>query len=388
MTLALDDVLAVETRETVFADILSVADDLMLKITSWQPGQPLRSALAYVSQKIADVQVQNREAIAGGLLDFGKGAWLTLLAQSLYRVTRQPATFGTLDNYSYQNTGPANAVFAAGDLIVAHRVTGKTYHNLVDISIAPATTKSDIAIIADEAGTASNAGPGEIDQLVSVKVGGVVTNVSALLAADDEEDDPLRDRCRAKLGSLSPNGPKEAYLFVTTTQFFEDGTPCCVTSTPLTRCNPVLDVDTGLLACYIATSVGAPSSDDVAIADKAIDKWCTPWLGRGAQAIAATELVEAVTYALWIKSNLTTAQIQSTIAIALANYFKTIPIGGEKIEPDDNGVLYTNALEVVIATALGGIVRLQVSGPSGDVVMTPDQVAKLGTVTGTIHVVT
>lgn len=388
MALALDDILAIETWQSILQDILDVADDLLLKVTSWQAGQPIRSALVYVSQKISQVQTQNREAIAGGLLDYAAGDWMTLLALSLYRVTRNPALFGSVDNFSYQNNGPDDAVFAAGDLVVAHNVSGATYRNQDDITIAPGTTKTDITIVADVAGADSSAGPDTITELVSVKVGGVVTNPTALLGTDAESDADLATRCRLKLGSLSPNGPKEAYDFVVRTPYFDDGTPCCLTSVPFMRSNVVLDVDNGALSVYCATAVGAPTDDDVAIADAAIDKWATPWL-TNATALAAEEVNIPVSYEVWIAaSNLTVAQQEAKIVAQLATYFKTTPVGGNRIEPDDDGVMYQDGLIVQISTSLPGVIRARVIAPSDDTTLEPNQVPVLGTVTPIVHVVT
>lgn len=391
MAYALADLLTVETRETVLADILDIGASVFLKVTSWQSGQPIRTILTYCSQKIADVTIQNREAIAGGFLDEATEGWLSLLAWSVYRVSRRLASAGTTNTFQYTNGNSTDAAhFLPGDLVVAHAVTGKTYHNLDEITIAPGTVKSDILIEADEVGTGSNAATGEITTLVSVRVGGSVTNLQPCLGSDDEDDPSLRARCRSKLGSLSPNGPKEAFDFVVKTQFFEDGTACCPTAVPITRSQVVLNNFTGDLTVYIATDAGAPTGGDVAIADAAVDRWATPWL-VDAHAIAATEVPVPVTYSAWIKSsNLTVAQQKSLILLALTEMVKRVPIGGARVNPDIDtvGYLYHDTFIVTIVGAVTAVIRATVAAPSADTALADGQVVTLGTVTGTVTVVT
>jgi hypothetical protein len=65
---------------------------------------------------------------------------------------------------------------------------------------------------ADEAGSDSNAAAGEIDTLVTTMLGVTCSNDTlAALGIDEESDESLRERCRAKLGMLSPNGPARRY---------------------------------------------------------------------------------------------------------------------------------------------------------------------------------
>jgi len=151
----------------------------------------------------------------------------------------------------------------------------------------------------------------------------------------------------------------------------------------------VLNNFTGDLTVYVATDAGAPSSGDVAIADAAVDKWATPWL-VDAHAVAADEVPVAVTYAAWIKSsNLTVDQQKSAILAALTQMVKRLPIGGDRVtDVDTFGYLYHDTFIVTIAGAVTAVIRATVTAPSTDTVIADGQVATLGTVTGTVTVVT
>lgn len=376
--LSLSDLFSTETRDEVTATLLDVLTSLELKVTAWQPGQPIRTMLYGIGQKFADNSVVRSEAIKGGLLDTATAGWLTLLARAVYRVERNLASHAETDAYSVTNDTGALLEIEAGALIVAHVVTGKTYRNVEPLSIADGATDSAVLLIADEAGTASDAGPGMITEVVSDQVGVTVTNPSAVLGADDELDVDLRARCRAKLEALSPNGPRGIYEYVAKTPSLAG------TSVAITRVRVAPDPTTGEIAVYLATATGAPSAPDLAAVNAAYEIHATPWCTT-ATAEGAVDLTIAITYQAWVKgSSLSTAQIQSAIATALAQAFKVMPIGGDKIPPALLGKVYVGALERIIGAAVPGIVKVEVTLPATDEELEAYEIPKLGTVTGSI----
>lgn len=372
MALALSDLFVTLTRDEVLDTILSVASTLGLKTTAWQPGQPGRTQLVIVAQKIADWTATTAEIAKGGLLDEARGGWLTLLARSLYNVERNVAEAATGEVTLTDSTGSAQGPFPAGDLTFAHATTGKTYRNTGSVTI-PASGSITIPVQADEVGTDSDAAPGAIAVLVSSLIGVTVTNAAAVLGADDEEDDELVLRCREKLGSLSPNGPREAYSYVCKS--------LAETSSPITRTKVVASTTTGIVTCYVATATGAPSGADATACDDAIDAYATP-LCVTAQAVGASELVVPVTVEVVVKgSSLSSAAIQTLVGTALAEYFKQAPIGGYVIPPATSGTLDLDVLVGTIYGAVSGVVRVTLSSPAADVAVAASQVPKLGAVT-------
>jgi phage-related baseplate assembly protein len=382
--LALSDLFKRETREEVMSTLLTIAGDVALKVTAWQEGQPFRSLLTYVSQKMSDSSTVRAEAIKGGLLDYATEGWLTLLARSLYRVERNLAQQANGDSFVFTNDEAEEHIVAPGDLIVAHSVTGKTYANVDEVTIPASGSVEDVVMFATEAGTASDAGPDMITEMVTPIIGVTVTNVRAVLGADDELDPDLRARCRNKLGSLSPNGPKEAYAYVATTPYFPDGTACAVVSVPVTRTLVVTDPLTGDVTVYLATASGAPIGDDVDIVDAALDKWATPWCVTS-EALAASEVVVPVTCHVWVTgSSLTDAQIQAKVSVAIAAFFRSVPISGYLIDPAIVGSLLVEGLRAAITLATAGIVQVTIALPAGDVELEEGEVATLGAVTTTV----
>lgn len=376
MTFSLADLLKPVSRDDVFAEMLTLADSFGLPTTSWQSGSVVRTILLLVAQKIADFSQVSAAIAGGGFGDFVSDDQAPLWAKQTFDVDiieAEPAT-GTV-NLTNASATPYD--LNPGELIVAHATTGKLYRNTALIHIPASGTLNDVAIQSDEVGTGSDAAPGTITVLVSNQIGVTPTNPNPVLGADLETTPHLVARARTKLGSLSPMGAKDAYNFVATS--------LSATATPITRTKTVQNIATGAVTVYLATADGAPVGGDVTIVQGQIDKLAEPWTAS-ATAVAATEHTIAVTYQVWVQSsNLTSAQIQTQIANALAVYMSQAPIGGY-IVPPDTGDIYVEELEGVIRSATLNVVRVDVTLPAADVALSPNEVPKLGTVTPTVTI--
>jgi hypothetical protein len=384
MTFPLSDLLTVSERDEILAELLSIAASLGAPTTSWSEGDATLTQLMTVSQKLADLTVVAVDITKGG---FGEllpsDAWADRWALSRFNITRVPAKAAAGAVIDITCTADAAAqTYQLREIIIAHDTTGKTYRNDEVITLGPSVSLTGKLFSADEAGSASTAAPGAITTVVSALVGVSVTNTSSMIGSDQETTMALVTRGRAKLSSLSPNGPKDAYDFVARTPYFPDGTPCAPTSTPITRTRTVVNETTGEITVYCATAAGAPSGGDVAIVQTAIDSFAEPW-GVTATAVAGNPHVIDITYQSWVQgSNLTTGQIETAQANALASWFALVPFGGYVIPPD-TGDVYVEALEQVIAASVPGTVRVVVSIPAAKVDLTPDEIATLGTLTPT-----
>jgi hypothetical protein len=379
MAFAITDLVTPATADEMLADLLEIAASFDLPTTSWQQGQPLHTLLKTVAQKLADYSIVAAEIAKGGFGDLlPSDSWADLWASSRFNVTRVEAEAAT-GYVDLSNTSVTQYDLAAGDLIVAHATTGKTYRNTEAISVLALVGLSDVEIAADEVGTDSNAAPGAITVLVSSLTGVTSTNPESVLGTDKETTAALVARARAKLAARSPLGPRDVYDYVATTPELSD------VGVAITRTRTVADEETGLVTVYLATASGAAEAGDVAIVQAALDEWATPWCIT-ATATAATEVTKAVTYQVWMSgSSLTSTQIKAAIDDAIATFFSTLPVGGYLIPPD-TGALYLEALRQAIGRATPGIQQVSVTLPAADVSMTPDQVAVLGTITSTITI--
>ena len=383
--MSLQDLIVTKTNDEMLAEELTVAQSEGLATTTWQAGSVIRTILVIMAHMFAMFSAIIVAPIRGGFGDLVSTlGWAKIWAKQTFDVDHvgaEPAT-GYVD---ITNATDEQHDLDVGELIIAHQTTGKLYRNDAAISILANDTLEDVAISASEVGTGSNAAPGTITVVVGPSMDGVtVTNPASVLGADDETVSALVDRSRGKLAALSPDGPKEAYNYIAKTPEFSP------TSTPITRATTKADPATGLVTTYIANAGGAPSSGDVAIVQAAFDKWAEPWCVTST-ATAAAPVTVHVTYQVWVRSSLAEADIKTAIATTLATYFAALDIGGDIIPPAVTGTVYVDALAVSISGAKTaadqaiGAVRCLVTLPAADVDLDEDEVAVLGTVTGTVN---
>jgi hypothetical protein len=262
--LSIEDLFTPLTQAEVLAFMLSAATTLGLDVTAWQDGQIGREQLVIESQKISDtlsvVQTMNK----GVFLDYsasvtpeGGPGWLDILAMSEYQTPRIPATFAaTLVTFTATNA-VANT-YAAGTVHLA--AGGVTYNNTVAL-VMPANGTVTILCTADVQGSASTAGAGAIDQIVSPALPGVTcSNAAPAIGTDNETNANLVTRCRSKWASLSTEGPAGAYDYNARTingpnQVQVSSGPLTQPASPATRTGGV--VAAGQVTNYVASAAGA-----------------------------------------------------------------------------------------------------------------------------------
>jgi len=380
--LALTTLLYEATKAEIYAKALEVADTLGLPVTSWSPGDPTRSLYHVLSEELETVEEIVSNYVASGFLDWATGDWLTLLANQVFRAERTAATYATTTVTLTNGGGGYFGGIEAGDITFKNSLTGATYTNTSggDLLSGPGTTL-DVTVVADEAGSDGSAGATEIDTLVTTYNGVTCSNATAATGVDEESDAALRIRCRAKLGSLSPNGPADAYDYVATTSELTG-------TTNVTRSRTDGDSTTGDVDVYLAGPSGAVAGPDVTLVESAILTYATPQCITP-NVVSATAVSIAVTYQLWLYEAVgeTTATIKVAVAAALAALFAAEPIGGDIITTPP-GSFYKELIEATILKVYPNhAFRVSVAAPAGDTSLTISQVATLGTVTPTVTLV-
>lgn len=374
----LTSMLVTRAKATLYAAGLAVADGLGLTTTSWSAGDPTRSLYHFVAEGLETLEVMVAGFVSSGFLDHAAGDWLTILAKQFYNVDRVEATYAAV-TVTLTNAGGGVFTIAAGDVRVKQSVDGQTYTNTTGGTLAALGTL-DLDFIADEAGSdGGSAFAGDIDTMVTAMLGVTCSNALAALGLDAEEDAPLRDRCRAKLGMLSPNGPADAYNYVVRSSDLTG-------DTTITRSRTVADDTTGEVTVYVAGAAGAVLSGAVTLAQSAVETWATP-LTVTPTVVAATEVIIPVTYSVWIYSSVgaTNGEITSAIEAALLAMFAARPIGGDIISPATTGKMYQSLIASTIKEAYPAhVFRVTVSAPAGDASLAVNEVATLGTVTYTV----
>lgn len=384
MTVSLATLLIQATKAQILNYALGIAQNLGLPVTSWQAGDPTRSLYMLESELLSTLESVVVGFISSGFLDFAHGDWLNVKAKQDFGVDVPGATFASTSCVLTNSGGSVFDDIEVGAITAKNTSTGKTYRNVTGGALAAAVgmTPATLALsfTADEAGADSSAGEGEIDDLVTTMLGVTISNPTAAIGLDAQDESTTVQQCRDKLGSLSPDGPKEAYAYVARN-------PDLAGTRAATRVRVYSDSDTGDVTVYLASSSGPIAEPDRALIETAILTWATP-LCITPTVLSATGVAVAVTYTVWLykSANKTADEAKADILAALENMIATRPIGGDIIPPAATGSLYASLIESTIRAVYPQVFRVVITLP-GDTSLGNGQVATLGAVTGTVNLV-
>ena len=375
MTISVYTLFSTDTAASILATGLAVAEVAGLPVSTWRVGDPTRTLFRFVAEVLGARETLQEAFIKSGFLSTAEGSWLSLVAAEVYGVTREAATYAsptvTLDN----SGGGGLYAREAGEITFKSSTSGKTYSSTEAVTISPGAVVT-VDVQADEAGSDSAAGTDEIDEIVTTLLGVSLTASTAATAQDAQEDESLREQCRATLGALSPNGPSDAYDYVARNSDLTG-------STEVTRSTTVSDSSTGTVQQYVAGSSGAVSGAAVTAVASAVATWAKPLCITHSVASASNVVVDVV-------ASVSGVNVPSTIEddseTAIATLLRSCRIAGE----DDDVVLTTSAVQATIHALLvaadsdnatEGVVTL--TSPAADVELDGGEVATLGSVTVT-----
>lgn len=364
--LAVSALFVVETAAHIYTRGLEVASALGLPVTTWRTGDPTRSLYKYLAEILASREDVTSEYIKAGFLSSASGEWLKVLALDVYGVEVAEASHATA-TVEVENTGGGFYVRVSRDMTFKNSSTGKTYHSTNDVTIAsgPGTTAT-FEVEADEAGSDSNAGVDEIDEIVTTLLGVEITTSTAAVAVDEPSDEAIKEQCRATRGALSPNGPADAYEYVARNAELTG-------VIDVTRARSIDDDAEGNVVVYVASAAGAVATESVDAVQVAIEQWATPLT------ITPT-VVNASGVAFDVEADVTAEDIPAgaddAIEAALGDLFAAVDIGG---------TLAQSAIIAAIHNTLVGLgatdVVVELTLPASTTVLDEGQVPILGDVT-------
>lgn len=378
MSLSLSDLVSPLTAEGIRSTMLAAADALGLQTSTWKPLDPTRTLFYLVARVVSGVTQIVYQAIAGGLLDYATGSWLSLLALNVYNVQRIEDTYAA-GEITLTNAGGGLYAITAGQLTFQNSATGKTYRNTSAGTLNPTSTLT-LDILAEEAGSDSTSAATDIDTMVTTLLGVTCSNAEAVIGTDAETDDELRERCRDSLGAISPNGASQAYEYIATSTTRDDGT-----TVDINRVRVSAESSTGEVTVIIAAPSGAPAAGDVTYVDDAIQATVVP-LCVTATTQAASEKTIAVTYTAYVPNDAeeTSAEIQDAVEASLEEFFASVPIGGQATTPGGTGYVFHDLVRARISDASDAIFTVTLAAPAADVAIAATEVPTLGTITPTI----
>lgn len=386
VVVSLATLLVSKTKAEILKAGLAICTALELPVTTWQAGDPTRAQLM-LDAEILEAQEQLAEGfISSGFLDYASGWWLKICAKQFFNVDVPEATFATTDVVVTNPTGYVDDDVRPGDWTFKCTLTGKTFHNITG-GVLPGKVGGvngtlTVTVEADEAGSESSAGAGEIDDFVSGPKGVTCSNPVAAVGSDEQDPAVTKAQCRAKAASFSPNGPADAYTFVAREKTLTG-------TSGITDARSFPDSDFGDVVVYLRGPSGAVSDADRTLAETAILKKATP-LCITPTVLSVANVVVPVTYELWVykSCNMSGDEVAAAVELALEQMLAKRPIGGDIIEPATTGKLYRTLIESTIKGVLPDqAFRVVLTLPAADVDLTNSQVAALGAVTPTVNLV-
>jgi len=374
------DLITAPTQAQICQTLLTAMAATGLPVTAWGIGNVLRAMANVVAGLIAAGALTQAQINAAAFLDTATGIWLRLLAVSVYSVSPPAATYAA-GPLTLVNAAGGVFSWAVGQCVIRNTANGCTYRNTAAVSLGASATVT-APFQCDAAGSIGSANPAAISTPVSAMVGVTVSNAAAFVGVDAISDANLRQLCRNKLGALSPNGPKSAYLYAAQQAVRSDGSNVGVNRV---RAQPAIGNSTVTVA--VAQPSGAPSSGDLAYVDASIKAICVQDT-VAETTIAATvytgsALAIAGTIAVDSSINLTNTQIENFSTAALNAFLSGIPLGGYTI----NSV--ANQLPIrMIETAAGSwsplVLDVDISIPASDLTLAWSDVVEAAAPTWTV----
>lgn len=291
-TYTLEDLLSPRSADAIFADRVAylAANGVTLSPSRFNAPRLLLRACCELAARWESLCA---DIARGGYLDLAEGLWLTLKAESDYRITRTPAQFGTVRATLTVASGAGPYTFGAGELVL-QRANGQRYVVQGSGGTLSSAAASTLDFRATDPGSLYNLSPGEVLTLASALPGVTVAQVSALTLLAQTGSGP------AVGGSTSLTGLGLVYvkieaggaLGVATFRFSSDGSTWSTARTTAATYGSfsgyTLTFDGGT---YVAGEVytlqatgngmvqpGVDEEDDAALAQRCRDRW--PLLGR------------------------------------------------------------------------------------------------------------
>ena len=353
------------TTDQVFEQLLDLIETLGVPARSWVQGRAMRVILRAVATMIALMSVLISDAVRATFLDTATGAWLDALAYYVYAVRRVPATFAT-GQVRFDNTGGGLYTKAVGEVRVYNPATKKSYTNSAAFTVSPLQAGVVVPVIATEAGSQSSSAPGTVSAIETTMLGVTVTNPLSVIGTDAERDQSLRQACRDKLATLSPNGPRDAYSYFTKRATRLDGTLVDVNRVTVTR-----DSSYGRVVVYCASPSGAPAALDVTACYNSCRNNCVPD-SVSLELYGAVNLTVPVNAQIWARRELggTIDEIKAAATAALIELQRDYPIGG--VRKVAAGALYADFVSAAIVKSHPAIFDVDGIGP--DISLSENQV--------------
>lgn len=353
MALAFSDIVTAQTSTQIRATMVAELVALGIPADQWRSGGVASTMLTVTSIILAMMSSLIVALVQGFFLPTSTGAALRFVAFYTYGVTVPEATFAT-GNVTLTNSGGGSYTRAVGEYVAQNPTTKKTYKNAAAFSIGAGATIS-VAMVAVEAGSASNANPNTITQSVTPMLGVAVTNPIAFVGVDAPTDEAIRELCTAKLGAMSVRGVRTAYAYAIKVAI----NPVTLGSVNINRWAISESSHTGDVSLIVAAPSGSVDANDLIGIRTSVEANARP-AGVAATASAATPVTYNPAIEVWVTpaTGTNASDIQMAIETAVSAYIAAFPIGGVTASDDTHGSFTGLFGEAIIGAVAKGAATL------------------------------
>lgn len=373
---ALADLLGLPAdRSDVLRALLTDAIAVGLKVTAWAKGSPTRAVYWGVSKALHGLSQQIGVIADQGSRKTAKGAALKVHASEVYGITVPEATFATTTLLISNPNGGEYPYSPNNPLILTSSVTKKIYVSQGTGVILGLTNNQPLPVQAQEAGSASTALPGQINQWVSSVDGLTILQPNPAIGQDAPSDTDVDAACGARVGfvptasTIGAGGAPGAYESVARTGPDggggvprPDGSRIAVTRVR------VISDGAGGVQVVVADQDGPITTSDLALVDAAIKAYSTPSGTGGSAAVNAITAPILVGYIAYVPatSSATDAECEAAGTAAIVSHFATRRIGGYELAPGTfvfplDGL--RRAIGNAIARVAGAAVAIEMESP-------------------------
>jgi hypothetical protein len=400
------------TATEALSESLQICQQLGLPTTAWQAVQMIPDLIevnavlaADSSGLVAFIAQGGYASLAATMVDSNGNpvtSWMQLRATDQYGIIPGQATFAS-GPVPYTNASATAYTYSPNNpLRFGNPVTGATFATTGTGTLVTGGATGVIQVQADVAGTAATTASGVTLTLLTPLIGVTIfplgttaggTPTGSLVGAGAETNQQLLLRGQNKLATVAPiqftdqPGPvvgvaSGLFGYVATSipaGASSNAAPPYTVSSPITRVSRAPVLGTGYATVYIANAAGAPSVEDVAVVQAAVNALVVID-GTNITVAAAVQVSVNVTATVYIRASagVSLALAVTNISSALAEYFDQVPIGGYTTTAA-NIVPLADIEDVIFdANGSGATVDLVVSAPTTNVALGASGVPVVG----------
>lgn len=350
-----------------------------LKVTAWIKGSPTRSIYYGVSKSLDRLSIAVGQIADQGFRSTATGEGLTRHVKEVSGIERRGKTYATTTLLITNSAGGNYPWSPNAPLLITSTITKKQYQSQGSGVIEPFAVAVELPISATEAGSASTALPGEIDEWVSSVDALTIDQPNPAIGDDEQSDDELRAAGDARVGfvptesTIGAGGAAGSYESVARSGPDGKGGVLRANGSRISVTRVRIEPNgSGGAEVIVADADGPITSPDLALVDAAIKVWAMP-LGITTSAAANSSAQNiAIEYEAFVPADspATDNDIESAAEVAVIAYFSKCRIGGYELSPG-SPIFPIDRIRRVIGNAIGSLagqaVTITMITPSADV---------------------